>query len=199
MQRDSVRVAFLPFLIFETQISLSQIIYVLAILDLKYESLFSLWSTCYPYLHKDVQKIFRPIWVSWRDVGLTVGRLLCWWLGILLFCLKQRMRSSMEAMRRRSSEIADYPEFLWHRLKKSLECRHKLLKDKNISCNLIEILNCNQRKFFLRHGKSVHFLQNFDFCNSFSHCLIYHLSYLILCHSDEKECFLLIKITYSIL
>ncbi|CAD5189258.1 unnamed protein product [Musa acuminata subsp. malaccensis] len=50
-----------------------------------------------------------------------------------------------------------YPEFFRHGEKKSLEFRHKLLKQKNVHCSLSEMLSCNRKMFIAKYGLAAGF------------------------------------------
>ncbi|URE20116.1 mTERF [Musa troglodytarum] len=60
-------------------------------------------------------------------------------------------------MGREVHEIVEYPEFFQHGIEKSLEFRHKLLKQKSIHCSLSEMLSCNQKKFIAKYGLAAGF------------------------------------------
>ncbi|KAG6651467.1 hypothetical protein CIPAW_06G113200 [Carya illinoinensis] len=66
--------------------------------------------------------------------------------------LEPRIRFLVEVMGRQIDEVTDYPDFFRHGLKKRLQLRHKLLKEKNIACSLSEMLDCNQKKFLMKFG-----------------------------------------------
>ncbi|XVE93027.1 hypothetical protein REPUB_Repub01dG0154600 [Reevesia pubescens] len=66
--------------------------------------------------------------------------------------LEPRIRFLVEVMGRQIDEVANYPDFFRHGLKKRLELRHRLLKEKDVSCSLSDMLDCNQKKFLLKFG-----------------------------------------------
>ncbi|KAJ8753410.1 hypothetical protein K2173_019809 [Erythroxylum novogranatense] len=66
--------------------------------------------------------------------------------------LEPRIQFLVEVMGKRIDEVVDFPHFFQHGLKKTLESRHKLLKQRNVACSLHEMLDCNQKKFLLKFG-----------------------------------------------
>jgi mTERF domain-containing protein len=66
--------------------------------------------------------------------------------------LEPRIKFLVEEMGRDMGEVVDYPQFFRHGLKRSLEYRHKVLKQNNSSCSLSEMLDCNQKKFAMKFG-----------------------------------------------
>lgn len=61
--------------------------------------------------------------------------------------LEPRIRFLVDVMGRGLEEAAKYPDYFKHGLKKTLELRQKLLREKNIECSLSEMLDCNDKKF----------------------------------------------------
>ncbi|KAH1072131.1 hypothetical protein J1N35_024459 [Gossypium stocksii] len=57
--------------------------------------------------------------------------------------LEPRIRFLVEVMERPIDEVANYPDFFQHGLKKRPELLHRLLKEKGVSCSLSEMLGCN--------------------------------------------------------
>ncbi|RAL39828.1 hypothetical protein DM860_013029 [Cuscuta australis] len=64
--------------------------------------------------------------------------------------LEPRIRFLVDVMGRGLDEAANYPDYFKHGLKKTLEMRQKLLREKNIECSLSEMLDCNEKKFMSR-------------------------------------------------
>ncbi|ONK81869.1 uncharacterized protein A4U43_C01F33700 [Asparagus officinalis] len=110
-------------------------------------------------LCRDVEKILRPNSNFLKRCGFNKGQLAMIVTGYPLVliksvknCLEPRIKFLVQIMGRDIGEITEYPEFFRHGLKKNLEFRYKLLKEKNASCSLVEMLDCNKRKFFLKYG-----------------------------------------------
>ncbi|XLT90822.1 hypothetical protein HN873_012497 [Arachis hypogaea] len=66
--------------------------------------------------------------------------------------LEPRIRFLVDVMGRQVDEVIDYPCFFRHGLKRRLESRHKLLKQRNLDCSLSEMLAYNQKKFNMKFG-----------------------------------------------
>ncbi|KAK3029099.1 hypothetical protein RJ639_039243 [Escallonia herrerae] len=108
-------------------------------------------------LCRDVNKTLRPNVTYLRACGFGCGQIAALVTGyppVLIKSIKNslepRIRFLVEVMGRRIEEVTDYPEFFRHGLKKKLESRQKLVKQKNACCSLREMLDCNQQKFILR-------------------------------------------------
>lgn len=110
-------------------------------------------------LCRDVERNLRPNLAFLQKCGFSDGqiaKLVAGYPPILIKsvknCLKPRVNFLVKVMGRDISEIVDYPEFFRHGLKKSLEARQKMLKEKSIICSLREMLGCSQKKFLLKYG-----------------------------------------------
>lgn len=110
-------------------------------------------------LSRDVEKILRPNHTYLKTCGFDteqIAALVTGYPPVLIKSIKNslepRMKFLVEVMERRIEEVANYPEFFRHGLKKRLVLRQKLLKQRNIRCSLSEMLDCNQKKFLLRFG-----------------------------------------------
>ncbi|KVH98345.1 Mitochodrial transcription termination factor-related protein, partial [Cynara cardunculus var. scolymus] len=108
-------------------------------------------------LCRDVDRILRPNLDYLKTRGFDsqqIATLVARYPPILIKSVKNslepRIRFLVEVMDRRIEEAAAYPEFFQHGLKKRLEKREKLLKQRNISCSLSEMLDCNHKKFLSR-------------------------------------------------
>ncbi|KAK2665768.1 hypothetical protein Ddye_004342 [Dipteronia dyeriana] len=108
---------------------------------------------------RDVNKILKPNFNFLKRSGFEDGQiaaLVTSYPPILIKSIKNslepRIRFLVEVMGRQIDEVTDCPDFFQHGLKKSLELRHKLLKEKNISCSLREMLDCNAKKFRIKFG-----------------------------------------------
>lgn len=67
--------------------------------------------------------------------------------------LLPRIRFLVHVMGRNLDEVAEYPEFFQHGLKKRLQFRYRLMAYKQEqSCRLVDIFECNDKKFALRFG-----------------------------------------------
>lgn len=106
---------------------------------------------------RDVDKILKPNldYLKTRGFGSgqiasLVGRYPPVLIKSVKNSLEPRIRFLVEVMDRGIEEAVDYPEFFQHGLKKRLERREKLLKQKNVSCSLSEMLDCNHNKFLSR-------------------------------------------------
>jgi len=110
-------------------------------------------------LSRDVDKILRPNLAFLQSCGFSrnqVTALVAGYPPVLIksikHCLEPRMKFLVEEMGRDMGEVVDYPQFFRHGLKRSLEYRHKVLKQMNSSCSLSEMLDCNQKKFAMKFG-----------------------------------------------
>ncbi|KAI3737093.1 hypothetical protein L2E82_27088 [Cichorium intybus] len=106
---------------------------------------------------RDVDKILKPNLNFLKSRGFDseqiaslVGRYPPILIKSVKNSLEPRIRFLVEVMDRGIGEAADYPEFFQHGLKNRLERREKLLKERNISCSLSEMLDCNHKKFLSR-------------------------------------------------
>lgn len=106
---------------------------------------------------RDVDKILKPNLdylksrgFDSRQIAGLVGRYPPILIKSVKNSLEPRIRFLVEVMDRGIEEAVDYPEFFQHGLKKRLERREKLLKQKNVSCSLSEMLDCNHKKFLSR-------------------------------------------------
>ncbi|ERN11430.1 hypothetical protein AMTRI_Chr03g137900 [Amborella trichopoda] len=66
--------------------------------------------------------------------------------------LDPRIRFLVDVMGRRLEEVAEFPEFFKHGLKKRIEFRYRLVREKSSGCSLSELFGCNQKKFALKFG-----------------------------------------------
>lgn len=110
-------------------------------------------------LCRDVDKVLRPNLVYLRRCGFKDGEVVSLVTGyppILIKSIKHslepRIRFLVEIMGRKLEEVAKYPDFFKHGLKKRLELRHKLLIEKKVDFTLSELLECNQKKFMMKMG-----------------------------------------------
>jgi mTERF domain-containing protein, mitochondrial len=110
-------------------------------------------------LSRDVDKILRPNLAFLRSRGFSnaeITSLVSGYAPILIKSVKNslepKIKFLVEQMGRQVGEAAEYPEFFKHGLKKSLEVRQKVLKERNMSCSLSEMLGCNQKKFAAKYG-----------------------------------------------
>ncbi|KAG8637356.1 transcription termination factor MTERF6, chloroplastic/mitochondrial isoform X2 [Manihot esculenta] len=110
-------------------------------------------------LCRDVNKILRPNLTYLRRCGFEdrqIAAIVTGYPPILIKSIKNslepRMKFLVEVMGRQIDEAADYPSFFQHSLKKIVESRYKLLKQKNVECSLSEMLDCNQKKFLMKFG-----------------------------------------------
>ncbi|KAG6539146.1 transcription termination factor MTERF6, chloroplastic/mitochondrial-like [Zingiber officinale] len=113
---------------------------------------------------RDVNRVLKPNLAFLKGCGFDnkqIANLVAGYPPILIKSvsksLEPKVRFLVEVMGREISEIADYPEFFRHGMKKSLEFRQKILKQKNVHCSLSEMLSCNQRKFIAKYGLTVGF------------------------------------------
>ncbi|GAV84799.1 mTERF domain-containing protein, partial [Cephalotus follicularis] len=110
-------------------------------------------------LSRDVNKILKPNFDYLKSSGFEDAQITALVTGyppILIKSIKNslepRIRFLVEVMGRQIGEAVQYPDFFRHGLKKKLESRHKLLKQRNIHCSLSEMLDCNQNKFLMKFG-----------------------------------------------
>ncbi|PIN02682.1 Mitochondrial transcription termination factor, mTERF [Handroanthus impetiginosus] len=112
-------------------------------------------------LCRDVDKILRPNVIYLQSCGFSSSQIAALVAGYPPILIKSvsnslgpRIKFLEEVMGRQIAEVADYPDFFRHGLKKRLEVRQKLLKQKEVQCSLSEMLDCNQKKFLLKFGFS---------------------------------------------
>ncbi|KAK9044104.1 hypothetical protein V6N11_072424 [Hibiscus sabdariffa] len=110
-------------------------------------------------LCRDVSKILKPNFAYLRRSGFGDRQIVAIVTGyppILIKSIKNslepRIRFLVDVMGRQIDEVANYPDFFRHGLKKRIELRHRLLKENDVSCSLSEMLDCNQKKFLLKFG-----------------------------------------------
>lgn len=111
-------------------------------------------------LCRDVEKILRPNFSFLQKSGFgdrQIASLVSGYPPVLIKSvrnsLEPRIRFLLEVMKRQIEEVVEYPDFFKHGLKKKLEVRQKLLKQREIiGCSLSEMLECNERKFRLKFG-----------------------------------------------
>lgn len=111
-------------------------------------------------LCRDANKTLRPNVTYLKSCGFDSSQIAALVAGYPPVLIKSasnslgpRINFLVQVMGRQISEIADYPDFFRHGLKKKLESRQKLLKKKkHIHCSLSEMLDCNQKKFLLKFG-----------------------------------------------
>ncbi|KAJ8461252.1 hypothetical protein OPV22_034178 [Ensete ventricosum] len=98
-----------------------------------------------------------------RNIGETTGKqiaaLVAGYPPVLIKSvnksLEPKIRFLVEDTGREINEIAEYPEFFRHGIKKSLE--HKPLAQMNVPCRLSEMLSCNHQKFIAKYGLAAGF------------------------------------------
>ncbi|KAJ6938001.1 transcription termination factor MTERF6 [Populus alba x Populus x berolinensis] len=110
-------------------------------------------------LCRDVNKILKPNFAYLRRCGFNdrqVAALVTGYPPILIKSVKNslepRIKFLVEVMGRQIDEVVDYPNFFQHGLKKTLESRHKLLKQRKLDCSLSDMLGCNQKKFLMKYA-----------------------------------------------
>ncbi|CAI9780496.1 unnamed protein product [Fraxinus pennsylvanica] len=110
-------------------------------------------------LCRDANKILSPNVTYLRTHGFESRQIAALVAGYPLVLIKSttnslgpRIKFLEQVMGRRIDEAAEYPDFFKHGLKKRLELRQRLLKQKNLTCSLSEMLDCNQKKFLLKFG-----------------------------------------------
>ncbi|XP_068652604.1 transcription termination factor MTERF6, chloroplastic/mitochondrial-like [Aristolochia californica] len=105
-------------------------------------------------LCRDVKKIPGTNLMYLRNTGFNDKQIVVLVTGyppiLIKSSLEPRIKFLREVMGRDLDEIANYPECFEHGLKKRLELRHRMLKQRNIGCSLCEMLECNHRKFVLK-------------------------------------------------
>lgn len=108
---------------------------------------------------RDVNRVLKPNLAFLKRCGFDskqIATLVAGYPPVLIKSvnksLEPKIRFLVEDMGREIGEIADCPEFFRHGMKKSLELRHKLLKQKNIHCSLSDMLHCNQKRFIAKYG-----------------------------------------------
>ena len=106
-----------------------------------------------------MSKILRPNFAYLKRGGFSDRQISAIVTGYPLIFIKSiknslepRIRFLVEVMGRQIDEVANYPDFFRHGLKKRIELRHRLLKEKDVSCSSSEMLDCNQKKFLLKFG-----------------------------------------------
>jgi mTERF domain-containing protein len=110
-------------------------------------------------LCRDVNKILKPNFAYLRRCGFNdrqIAALVTGYPPILIKSIRNslepRIKFLVEVMGRQIDEVVDYPNFFQHGLKKTLESRHKLLKQRKLDCSLSEMLGCNQKKFLMKYA-----------------------------------------------
>ncbi|XP_021636168.2 LOW QUALITY PROTEIN: transcription termination factor MTERF6, chloroplastic/mitochondrial [Hevea brasiliensis] len=110
-------------------------------------------------LCRDVNKSLQPNLTYLKRCGFEDRQIAAIVTGYPLILIKSirnslepRIKFLVEVMGRQIDEAADYPSFFQHSLKKTVESRHKLLKQKKVECSLREMLDCNQKKFLMKFG-----------------------------------------------
>lgn len=105
-------------------------------------------------LCRDANKSLKPNLTYLNSCGFDYRQVAALVTGYPLVLIKSinnslepRIKFLVNVMERQIGEIADYPEFFKHGLKKRLESRHKILTQKGKICSLSEMLDCNQKKF----------------------------------------------------
>ncbi|GFS37687.1 mitochondrial transcription termination factor family protein [Actinidia rufa] len=147
---------------------LSQIVDFLAILGLSKEGMIGKVLVKNPFIMGySVDKRLRPTLEFLKSIGLSeldlqksrsgqIVALVTGYPPILIKSisnsLEPRIKFLVEVMGRRIEEVVDYPYFFRHGLRKRLELRQKILKQKSIHCSLSQMLECNQKKFLLKFG-----------------------------------------------
>ena len=110
-------------------------------------------------LCRDVNKILRPNFAYLQSCGFGDGQIATLVTGyppVLIKSvqnsLKPRIKFLVEVMGRQIDEVTDFPDFFRYGLKKRLESRHKVLKQRKLDCSLNDMLDCNQKKFQMKFG-----------------------------------------------
>ncbi|KAK8916830.1 hypothetical protein KSP39_PZI023051 [Platanthera zijinensis] len=110
-------------------------------------------------LCRDAEKILKPNLEFLQQSGFNneqIRLLVTGYPPILIKStrnsLQPRIKFLVEEMGRELGEVADYPEFFRHGLKRSLEFRHRLLRLNKIDCSLFEMLECKHKKFLAKFG-----------------------------------------------
>ncbi|CAN1289372.1 Transcription termination factor MTERF6, chloroplastic/mitochondrial [Linum perenne] len=110
---------------------------------------------------RDVEKTLKPNFAYLRRCGFGDGQLVALVTGYPPILIKSiqnslepRMKFLVDVMGRQLDEVVDYPNFFQCGLKRTLESRHKFLRQRNIECSLSDMLSCNHKKFFMKYGSS---------------------------------------------
>lgn len=110
-------------------------------------------------LCRDVEKALKPNFAFLKRCGFgdgQIAKLVTSYPPVLIKSIKNslepRIRFLVEVMCRSIDEVVDYPDFFKHGLKKRLELRQKLLKDRNINFSLSDMLECSQKRFIANFG-----------------------------------------------
>ncbi|KAF3781863.1 hypothetical protein EJ110_NYTH35585 [Nymphaea thermarum] len=129
-------------------------------IGLKEEGLQRVAMTFPQVLCRDAEKTLRPNLEFLRTSGLgpsQIAKLVAGFPPVLVKSIKNslepRIRFLVHVMGRNVDELAEYPEFFQHGLKKRIEFRYRLMSYKQEeNCSLVDIFECNQKKFALRFG-----------------------------------------------
>ncbi|XWS68385.1 hypothetical protein CRYUN_Cryun04dG0085600 [Craigia yunnanensis] len=135
-----------PWLIsYSVESKLTEIVDFLATLGISKEGMIDLQTVAMNFpevLCRDVSKILRPNFAYLKRCGFgdrQIAALVTGYPPILIKSIKNslepRIRFLVEVMGRQIDEVANYPDFFRHGLKKRLELRHRLLKEKDVSCS----------------------------------------------------------------
>ncbi|KAK4400998.1 Transcription termination factor MT, chloroplastic/mitochondrial [Sesamum angolense] len=124
-------------------------------------------ATTFPeVLCRDANKILRPNAMYLKSCGFDSSQIAALVAGYPPVLIKSvsnslgpRIKFLEQGMGRQIQEVAEYPDFFRHGLKKRLEARQKLLKQKHVECSLSEMLDCNQKKFLLKFGLVKHLFE----------------------------------------
>ncbi|XP_020207766.2 transcription termination factor MTERF6, chloroplastic/mitochondrial [Cajanus cajan] len=110
-------------------------------------------------LSRDVNKVLVPNYAYLKNRGFQDRQIVALVVGFPPILIKSiqnslepRINFLVDVMGRQVDEVIDYPCFFRHGLKRRVEPRYKLLKERNLSCSLSEMLDCNRKKFFIKFG-----------------------------------------------
>ncbi|CAH8384750.1 unnamed protein product [Eruca vesicaria subsp. sativa] len=108
---------------------------------------------------RDVDKILRPNYEYLKECGFgdaQIASMVAGYPPVLIKSVKNslqpRIRFLVDVMGRGLGEVASYPQFFHHGLKKKVEARYKLVKKNNVDCSLRDMLDCNTKKFHEKFG-----------------------------------------------
>ncbi|KAL1569232.1 transcription termination factor MTERF6, chloroplastic/mitochondrial-like [Salvia divinorum] len=109
-------------------------------------------------LCRDVNRVLRPNVMYLESCGFSSTQLAAVVGGYPLVIinsvgklLRPRIKFLKEAMGRNIAEIADYPGFFRHDMRR-LKSRQKLLTQNSVECSLSEMLDCKHKRFLLKFG-----------------------------------------------
>ncbi|KHN48282.1 hypothetical protein glysoja_007951 [Glycine soja] len=110
-------------------------------------------------LSRDVNKLLVPNYAYLKKRGFEERQIVALVVGFPPILIKSiqnslepRIKFLVDVMGRQVDEVIDYPCFFRHGLKRRIEPRYKLLKERSLNCSLSEMLDCNRKKFFMKFG-----------------------------------------------